>query len=84
MPNPVRTKVEVQEDRLAREHNALARPHPETAAPRDKLGRSVETEQIDDVEPTEVDERRSPESQDAVSDPTAEATTPKKGNERRA
>jgi|GEM_PF-3154352 len=68
----VRSKIDVQEDRLARERDgALAKAHPETIPPdANELGVSGEASQIADIVPSEVEdsELAGPEDQGLAPD----------------
>ncbi len=68
----VRSKVDIQEDRLEREKgDALAKAHPETVAPdASELGVAAEASQFSDVVPSEVEdsELRGPENQGVAAD----------------
>jgi hypothetical protein len=76
MPKSIRQKFEIQEDRLAREHDkGLAKPHPETVRPpSEELGSSVETTQIADVSPSEVAQRTVKKKEGSGKDKSREPT----------
>lgn len=68
----VRSKIDIQADRLEHERNgALAKAHPETIAPdANQLGVSAELSQMADIVPSEVEdsELRGPEDQGIAPD----------------
>jgi hypothetical protein len=78
MAKTIRPKFEMQKDRLRRERDGLAKPHPETLEG-EEAGASVEAAQIADVSPSEIVERTAAKEEDATSDPRREANAEKEG-----